>query len=59
MRSPDPLTRVGTGQFAESPATVLAQVGDMMRNMELEADRVREQIEAALLDTSFSPSPKT
>jgi len=33
-----------------------AQVGTLMMEMEDEADRVRAQIEAALLDTTFSPS---
>ena len=33
-----------------------AQVGTMMSEMEDEADRVSAQIEAALLDTTFSPS---
>jgi hypothetical protein len=36
--------------------SVSAQVGTMMSKMEYEADRVRAQIEAALLDTTFSPS---
>jgi hypothetical protein len=40
----------------EACVRVCGQVGTIMSEMEDEADRVRVQIEAALLDTTFSPS---
>ena len=50
----EPCVRVSV--YVSVSVSVSAQVGTMMSEMEYEADRVRAQIEAALLDTTFSPS---